>query len=177
MNKEKGTEKDPEEKSKMDRSRHKILAAIIIFASLWICIYSFLSQFNLLFQVDPENLGITLKQTVNIEITPFFFLFGFLAFLGSMVRVIFDFIGHTCYTEKFDFKVWWPWYIFRPTLGFILGAVFVILFDKSLFGIETNEISKFPFVLSFITGFAVTDAIDLLRNFSKRIFGVGKKDE
>lgn len=153
---------------------HKILTTVILLLLLGWGFFGFLSNFDLIYQISTNGYGISLKESLPKNSASFFIIFGYLAFIGSMVRVIYDFVGHCCYTEKFDFKIWWPWYIFRPLLGFILGAIFVIIFDKSLFESTSNGISKFPFILSFITGFAVTDAITFLRELSKKIFGIDK---
>jgi fructosamine-3-kinase len=168
--------------SKGNSFGYKLIAAIIITFLFTGCFYGFLFYFNELYEINPSGMRITINEGLsdNIDINSFFLLFGFLASLGSLVRVIYDFIGHTCYTKVFDFKEWWPWYFFRPLIGFILGAVFVIFFDQSLFGNNGKDLSKFPFLLAFITGFAVTDAISFLKEISKRIFGgqvTKKKDQ
>lgn len=166
-----------ESNSKINSFGYKLTAAIIILIMLAVCFLNFLSQFNELYQIDSSGIGLRIKTSSSIEANSFILLFGFLASIGSLVRVIYDYIGHTCYTQQFDFRIWWPWYFFRPILGFILGAILVVFFDKSLFGNNINEISKSPFILSFITGFAVTDAISFLREISKRIFGINGKNE
>ena len=157
--------------SKGNNFLFKLLASVIIIVLFTVCFCCFIFIFNRLYQLNPADMGIVLRHSTVDVATNFFFLFGFIASLGSLVRIIFDFIGHTCYTKEFDFKIWWPWYFFRPLLSFILGAFFVIFFDNSLFGDEVTNIPKSPFIFAFITGFSVTDAITFLRQVSKRIFG------
>lgn len=153
---------------------HKLLTTLFLLLFFICGFVLFLSYFNSIYKVNPKRFEIIIKQTGSLNVSSLIFVFGSLALIGSLVRVIYDFIGHCCYTEKFDFKIWWPWYIFRPILGFILGSMFVVIFDKSIFVNSSSGISKFPFILSFITGFAVTDAVTFLRELSKRIFGIDK---
>jgi hypothetical protein len=152
----------------------KISVAILILASTLASFYVFLTLFSEIFEID-ESLKIIKKAcSKNDDTISLILLFANIGLQGSMIRVIFDFIGHTCYTEKFDFDVWWPWYLLRPLLGFIMSAFFVVLFDMSNFNSD-GDVSKFPFILAFVTGFAVTDAIDFLRRFSKKIFSISEK--
>lgn len=172
--------KEVEEKeSKMiEITGQRIFASVLIVIMFVVSFAMFLYNFNSIYKIDPDQFKIVLKTSNCISTSnSFFFLFGFLSSLGCIARIIFDFVGHTCYTMRFNLKIWWPWYFFLPILAFILGAFFVVLFDNSLFGSpgEKPGIVKFPFILAFITGFAVTDAIGFLRNLSKRIFGDNDK--
>ena len=162
------------EKKMIEITWQRVSASILIAIMFILFFKMFLYYFNLNYKIDPDQFKIVLiKSNLCATSNSFFMLFGFLASLGCIARIIFDFVGHTCYTMRFNFKIWWPWYFFPPILAFILGVFFVVLFDNSLFGNqnETTGIAKFPFILAFITGFAVTDAISFLRNLSKRIFG------
>lgn len=181
------TEEEKEKKKEIEERESRMIEITgqRLFAATLICImfvYSFsmfLYNFNLIYKIDPDHFKIVLiKPNLHISNNSFFFLFGFLSSLGCIARIIFDFVGHTCYTMRFNFKIWWPWYFALPVLAFILGAFFVVLFDNSLLGTKdgTSDIAKFPFILAFITGFAVTDAIGFLRKLSKRIFGDNDKN-
>lgn len=177
---EKKNEIEKKEKKMIEITWQKIIAEVLITAMFIFFFVMFLYYFNLIYKIDSDDLKIVLKGGSPLQSSNnFFLLFGFLSSLGCVARIIFDFVGHTCYTMRFNFKIWWPWYFSLPILAFILGTFFVILFDNSLFGGQngTNGIVKFPFILAFITGFAVTDAIGFLRDLSKRIFGSHEKNK
>lgn len=164
-----------ENQPKGNKLSHKIFASIIISIMISISLCSFINIFSYIYSIDSKTMTIILNNSSKPTVEDFFLVFGFLATIGSLVRVTYDFIGHTCYTREFDFNIWWPWYFFRPILGFILGSIFVILFSKDLFGSNVNELPKFPFILSFLTGFSITDAMGFLRIASKRVFGENNK--
>jgi ABC-type multidrug transport system fused ATPase/permease subunit len=160
-----------ENQSKGNSLSQKILASIIILFMIVVSLLSFINTFSYIYSIDNATMAIILNKSSKPTVEAFFWVFGLLATIGSLVRVTYDFIGHTCYTKEFDFNIWWPWYFFRPLLAFMLGSIFVILFNKDLFGSNVNELPKFPFILSFLTGFSITDAMGFLRMASKRVFG------
>jgi hypothetical protein len=105
-------------------------------------------------------------------------LAGLSGLIGSMLRIIGDFVGWACYLYKLDLARWWPFYLLRPVMGFIIGAVTVIIlkgsmaavFDTS--GLMTSTVGIYSWIIfAFLAGFGVSDFTRMLKNLSKRIFG------
>jgi len=93
--------------------------------------------------------------------------------IGVQLRTINNFIGVTCFRNDFDIKIWWPWYILRPFMGFLIGPILYILFDGKL--VPTPGESGFSSMViigcTILAGYGAEDFLDMLKTLSKRIFG------
>ncbi|GAB3897372.1 hypothetical protein GCM10028803_15800 [Larkinella knui] len=98
---------------------------------------------------------------------------GLAATLGVQIRTIFDFIGRVCYKENLDINVWWPYYLLRPLMGFLVGALVIILSKaKILSGIANDGDENLLWIaISTLAGFGVVDVVKRLRTVSKALFG------
>ena len=99
-------------------------------------------------------------------------LYAVAGLLGVQLRTINNFIGRACY-RNFDFHVWWPWYLVRPLVGFITGAVVFLLIDSKqlLAGDSAGGMSALALAAAFLGGFSADEFYELLRKISKRILG------
>ena len=99
--------------------------------------------------------------------------------IGVQLRTINNFVGNACFKKKFDFGVWWPWYLLRPLIGFITGGVVFLLIDGKLFYSTqiVGGLSAAVLALAFIGGFSADDFYDMLRRISKRIFSTTTQPE
>jgi hypothetical protein len=106
-------------------------------------------------------------------------LAGICGAIGVQLRSINNFIGVACFGKNFDFSIWWPWYILRPFIGFLIGAILFILIDGKFYGTENPDgISCSGIIaITILAGFGSEDFLDLLRKISKRIFGTDEKKE
>ncbi len=99
---------------------------------------------------------------------------GLAAVLGVQIRSMHRFVLRACYVQDFDLSVWWPWYVMRPVMGFLLGCAVVLLAEVNLLGIQTDNPSLFFWIgLAIITGFGAPDVVDRLYLLSKTLFGTG----
>ncbi|CDS91620.1 membrane hypothetical protein [Sphingobacterium sp. PM2-P1-29] len=100
-------------------------------------------------------------------------LYAIAGLIGVQMRTINNFVGVACFKNDFNFYVWWPWYLVRPILGFITGAVVFLLIDgKHLLGgpIATGY-STATLAIAFLGGFSTDEFYELLRKLSKKLFG------
>ncbi|ULT25757.1 hypothetical protein KUH03_01800 [Sphingobacterium sp. E70] len=56
-------------------------------------------------------------------------LYAIAGLIGVQMRTINNFVGVACFKNDFNFHRWWPWYLVRPILGFITGAVVFLMID------------------------------------------------
>lgn len=100
-------------------------------------------------------------------------LYAVAGLIGVQMRTINNFVGIACFKNEFDFHVWWPWYLVRPILGFITGAVVFLLIDGKhlLDGQVSTGLSTTILGIAFVGGFSTDDFYELLRKLSKNLFG------
>lgn len=100
-------------------------------------------------------------------------LYSIAGLIGVQMRTINNFIGIACFKNDFNFHRWWPWYLVRPILGFITGALVFLLIDGKhlLTGQLSTGLSTGILAVAFLGGFSTDDFYDLLRKLSKKIFG------
>ncbi len=100
-------------------------------------------------------------------------LYAIAGLIGVQMRTINNFVGNACFKNDFNFHVWWPWYLVRPILGFITGAVVFLLIDgKHLLGGQLSSgFNTAVLGLAFLGGFSADDFYELLRKVSKKLFG------
>lgn len=103
-------------------------------------------------------------------------LYALAGVIGVQLRTINNFIGIACFKNEFDFHRWWPWYLVRPLLGFITGAVVFMLIDgkQLLAGQLSGGISATVLAVAFLGGFGTDEFYELLRKLSKGVFGKEK---
>lgn len=99
---------------------------------------------------------------------------GLAAVLGVQIRSIHRFVLRVCYVKDFDLSIWWPWYVMRPVMGFLLGCAIVLLAEVNLLSIQTDNPSLYFWIgLAILTGFGAPDVVDRLYMLSKTLFGTG----
>jgi len=103
---------------------------------------------------------------------------GLAAVVGVIVREVLDLIRHFCYEKDLDFKVWWPWYVLRPFVGFVIGII-VVLFSGTdlLFSSTGNSSETYLIAIAVIAGISVEDVMFKIRKVSQVLFGNRKEDE
>lgn len=125
---------------------------------------------------------------LNTSIIRIYVLFGAFGMLGATVASIrkyyrylitystLKYAGHT--VMQMDWSLGWVYYyLTRPILGAILGAVtyllsfigFQILAESPIMKISTKG-KYFLFALAFLSGFSVSDVLDRLSAVSRQLF-------
>jgi hypothetical protein len=104
---------------------------------------------------------------------------GLSAALGVQIRSITGFIGNACFKNELDLRVWWPWYAMRPFLGFILGAVVIVLARADLFqpGGHSGSSNIWWVGIATLVGFGSSDFTDRMRVLVQTLLGVSKSTE
>ncbi len=98
---------------------------------------------------------------------------GLAAMIGVQIRTIYHFLDHACYKRDFDAKIWWPWYVVRPWVGFLLGAALILLAEVNLFSVANAQYSQIFWIgFSILAGFSTPDVIRRLGKASEAIFGI-----
>lgn len=98
---------------------------------------------------------------------------GLAAMIGVQIRTIYFFMDHVCYKKDFDAKIWWPWYVVRPWVGFLLGAALILLAEVNLFSVANAASSQIFWIgFSILAGFSTPDVIRRLGKASEAIFGI-----
>ncbi len=98
---------------------------------------------------------------------------GLAAMIGVQIRTIYHFLDHACYKKNFDAVTWWPWYVVRPWVGFLLGAAVILLAEVNLFSVSNAQSSQIFWIgFSILTGFSTPDVIRRLGKASEAIFGI-----
>ncbi|MEE9910557.1 MAG: hypothetical protein K4571_02435 [Deltaproteobacteria bacterium] len=125
---------------------------------------------------------------LNISVIRIYVLFGSFGMLGATVASIRKYYRYliTYSTSKYtghavmqmDWSLGWVYYyLTRPILGAILGAVtyllsfigFQILAESPIMKISTKG-KYFLFALAFLSGFSVSDVLDRLSAVSRQLF-------
>jgi len=99
-------------------------------------------------------------------------LSGLAAVVGVLIREILDMIRHYSYEKDLDFTIWWPWYLLRPFVGFVIG-IMIILFSGTdlLISSGNNNSEIYMIAISIIAGISVEDVMFKIRKVSQVLFG------
>jgi hypothetical protein len=97
---------------------------------------------------------------------------GLAAIVGVLIREILDLIYHYCYQNDLDFRMWWPWYLLRPIVGFMVGVI-IILFSGTNLLMSTPETQSETYLiaLAIVAGIGVEDVMFKIRKISQVVFG------
>jgi hypothetical protein len=99
-------------------------------------------------------------------------IFAVCGAFGSQLRMIYRFIGVTCYKPIFNIKIWWPWYFLLPLLGAVIGPILFMLVEGNLLNYSTTaNYSNFLMALTIIAGFAADDFVRKLNQVSEAFWG------
>jgi hypothetical protein len=96
--------------------------------------------------------------------------------VGVQVRGTINFVRIACFHNLLDVRRWWPWYVLRPPLGFILGVLIVLLVESEIFtpeGASTPAGTAWWIAIAFLVGFGAEDFSARLRLLSQTLFGKG----
>ncbi|MGC3971058.1 MAG: hypothetical protein QM775_28090 [Pirellulales bacterium] len=129
------------------------------------------------YQAAVDRLAFQSQATGKSALTWLLVLGGVSGLLGVQIRSLHDYVGHSCYVGTLDIDRWWPWYVLRPALGFLLGFFIVVLIKTDLLAAaeaKTESGSLWWVGLAAIAGFGVDDVIRRLRLLSKTLFGTEK---
>ena len=98
---------------------------------------------------------------------------GFSGVLGVHLRSLINFVGIACFSNRLDWVRWWPWYVVRPALGFLLGLVAVLFTKAELMRPEGTSPTGVTWWLglAILAGFGAQEFSDKLRLLSQTIFG------
>jgi hypothetical protein len=102
---------------------------------------------------------------------------GLSGMIGTQIRAFANFIYLSTQTDKLDVGVWWPWYLLRPALGFLLGLTVVLLVQAKIFVPTTDgppSGTAWWMALAMLVGFGADDFAQRLRLVAQAIFGKDK---
>jgi hypothetical protein len=93
--------------------------------------------------------------------------------MGVQLRSFTAFVGNSCYTQKLDVTVWWPYYVVRPFTGLILGIVVVVIVQAGFLAVGNGPPSGTLWWVSvaILAGYSDDEFTQKLRQLSKAIFG------
>ena len=118
------------------------------------------------------------SQQTDREFVKFLLLLGgFAGFLGVQLRSLVNFIGHACYGDDLDLGRWWPYYVARPAIGFVLGVILVTIVEAGLLKVGNPSNGTLWWVgLAFFAGFGEAEFTQRLRQVSQTLFGENKNE-
>lgn len=96
--------------------------------------------------------------------------------LGVQIRTLANFIGVACFKNTLDVRRWWPWYLLRPPLGFLLGVLAVVVVQAGLL-VPDRAPTPGPvwwLAVAVLVGFGAEDFSERVRLTSLALFGKGK---
>ncbi len=101
---------------------------------------------------------------------------GLSATLGALFRLMLSFVNVICYKNALDLALWWPYYVLRPPVGFLIGLTVVLLVKAEL--LFKGEVvaaagSLWWAGVAFIAGFAASEFTDWLITMSRTFFRPG----
>ncbi|HYK01023.1 MAG TPA: hypothetical protein VE974_04655 [Thermoanaerobaculia bacterium] len=93
--------------------------------------------------------------------------------LGTHLRSLTAFIGNACFKNKLDLVVWWPYYVVRPFIGFIIGLVLVAIVQGGFFVVgRDSPAGTFTWIaVALLAGFGDDEFTQKLRQLTKALFG------
>lgn len=100
---------------------------------------------------------------------------GLSAMLGVQLRSIVNCMYVICYKRALDALLWWPWYVFRPLAGFLIGFTVVLLVKAEvLFKGEAAAVGSLWWAgVALLAGFGASEFAERLRLLSQTMFGEG----
>lgn len=102
---------------------------------------------------------------------------GIAAVIGVQIRTIHRFLLRACYAYDLNIKIWWPWYVMRPVVGFLLGCAVILLAQVNLITIAHEDSSVFFWIgLSILAGFGTPDVVDRLHKVSETLFATSNNN-
>jgi hypothetical protein len=92
---------------------------------------------------------------------------GWCGMVGVQVRSMWDFVRNICFKDppQLDVVTWWPWYLMRPIIGFVLGILAIGLITSGFLGVENQSPRDSLWWLSVtvLVGFGATEFMARLR--------------
>jgi len=102
---------------------------------------------------------------------------GLASVVGVLIREILDLIRHYCYEKDLDFKTWWPWYLLRPFVGFMIGIMLILFSGTDLLINSVGDSSEtYLIAIAIIAGISVEDVMFRIRKVSQVLFGNSSQD-
>lgn len=157
-----------------DRSRNKLSVSKILSDSDKYVLLDLIDRKHKSYNSYSESINSLAYSANNLKTKYFIYLLllaGWSAVIGVQIRTIFDFIGQVCYLKNLIITIWWPWYLLRPVMGFIIGSLIVFLSKAHLLSTSIINEDTSYIAISAIAGFGVVEVVKKLRLVSKTLFG------
>jgi hypothetical protein len=87
-----------------------------------------------------------------------------------------SFVNMICYRRSLDLELWWPYYVLRPPVGFLIGFTVVLLVKAELLfkgEVATASGSLWWAGIAFVAGFASSEFTEYLITMSRKFFKPG----
>lgn len=101
---------------------------------------------------------------------------GWSATLGVLFRLMLSFVNVVCYRKDLDLELWWPYYVLRPPVGFLIGFT-VVLLVKAELAFKGEEVAAAGSLwwagIAFIAGFGASEFTEWLITISRTLFKPG----
>jgi hypothetical protein len=116
---------------------------------------------------------------VNGQTLFYLLLLGALSsMLGVLLRLMVSFVGVICYKQDLDLVLWWPYYVMRPPVGFLIGLIVVLLVKSELLlkGEAVTSGSLWWAGIALLAGFGASEFTEKLTLLSRALFGGSESD-
>ncbi len=101
---------------------------------------------------------------------------GISGVMGVILRSFVDYVGNACFKNSLDVKRWWPWYLLRPGIGFLVGIVAVSLTEAGFvtYGDKAPGGMLWWISVAILSGYGADEFTQLLRRLTLTLFGEKK---
>ena len=95
--------------------------------------------------------------------------------VGVLIRAIGLFVWISTEKDELDVNRYWPWYVMRPVLGFLNGALVVVLVKSNMLDVSKSASSNSLWWLgiSVLAGYSLSEFMNLLAQVTKLVLGPG----
>ncbi|MCA9122699.1 MAG: hypothetical protein H6822_20745 [Planctomycetaceae bacterium] len=114
-----------------------------------------------------DDLATASIRLINQNILALLLLGGCCGMVGVQLRSMWDFVRNVCFKEppQLDVVTWWPWYVMRPLIGFVLGMLAISMIMSGFLEIDNQNPRSNVWWLSItaLVGFGASEFMSRLR--------------
>jgi hypothetical protein len=121
-----------------------------------------------------DRLAAESVELANKYVMALLLLGGCCGTVGVQLRSMWDFVRNICFKHppQLDIVTWWPWYLMRPIIGFVLGVLAISLIMSGFLEIDNQNSRGALWWLSITTlvGFGASEFMARLRLVVRALF-------
>lgn len=103
----------------------------------------------------------------NKYVVALLLLGGCCGVVGVQLRSMWDFVRNICFKDppQLDVVTWWPWYLMRPIIGFVLGVLAISMIMSGFLEVDNQGTRSSLWWLSItaLVGFGASEFMSRLR--------------